>query len=169
MVDNSSPWALLSWLVFGWGNKNNSFFFNLPVSLSYIFYQFDDSCLFYKPRTHFQNLVCWVQYLGKMSQTEVKVPFLVLVSLRTKAGMNFTKFGACNKCFWWLKFMVECQCQRAFYIPPLQRGKRRPREGRVCPEWDGDVRARMRIDLVPGLYFFRLLLSLSSLGISFKD
>lgn len=44
-----------------------------------------------------------------------------------------------------------------------QRGNGRVQSG------TGDVRARMRIDLVPDLYFFGLLLSLSLLGISFKD
>lgn len=73
MVDNftlSTTFLACLWL----GNLPFFFFFFKSPSFLSHFYHFDDYCLFYKPRTHFQNLVCCVQNLGKMSQMEVKAP-----------------------------------------------------------------------------------------------
>lgn len=54
--------------------------------------------------------------------------------------------------------------------PSFAEGDMEAQRGKGCVQsGTGDVRARMRISLVPGLYFFGLLLSLSLLGISFKD
>lgn len=54
--------------------------------------------------------------------------------------------------------------------PSFAEGEMEAQRGKGCVQsGTGDVRARMRINLVPGLYFFGLLLSLSLLGISFKD
>ena len=170
MVDNSSPWALLSWLVFGWGNKNNSFFFLISqfpfltyfTSLMITICFTSQGLIFKTLSAEFSTLARWVRQRWKH-------PSLFWCLWEQKRAWTSLSLEPVISVFgdWSSWYSVSV---RGHFTSLLCRGGNGgpEREG-VCPQWDADVRARMRIDLVPGLYFFRLLLSLSLLGISFKD
>ena len=115
------------------------FFFNLPVSLSYIFYQLADYCLFYKPRTHFQNLPCCVQpsTLARWVRLRWKRPSLFQCLWEQKRAWTSLSLEPVISVFgdWRSWYIVSV---RGHFTSLLCRGgDGGPERERACPEWNG--------------------------------